>query len=57
MMHGASEVGQRFAGKKEGGVGPVGYASDRNAGLSATPATSPIGVDGVADRWGGRSTA
>src|ERR1700722_17489780 len=30
--------------------GPVGYASDRSRGLSATPATSPIGVAGVADR-------
>ena len=30
---------------------PVGYAVDRIGDLSPTPATGPIGVDGVADRW------
>ena len=31
--------------------GPVSYASDMRRNLSAAPATGPIGVDGVADRW------
>jgi hypothetical protein len=30
---------------------PVGYAIDMGCGLSATPATSPIGVGGVGDRF------
>ena len=39
------------AGAQSRGAGPVGYASDRLPGLSATPSTSSIGVGGVADRW------
>jgi CO/xanthine dehydrogenase Mo-binding subunit/aerobic-type carbon monoxide dehydrogenase small subunit (CoxS/CutS family) len=34
----------------EAGADPVSYASDRPEILSPTPTTSPIGVDGVADR-------
>jgi hypothetical protein len=43
-----------------GGVGRGGRVDgvgDRGAGLSATPATGPIGVDGVGDRMGFGSMA
>ena len=47
----------RCRSRPSGPSGPVGYASDRLRGRSATPATSPSGVGGVGDRWAAGSLA